>query len=290
MRRMWGAFVVLLLSTTVHATDSLIRNAAVNGFALGFAAVAQKAGVEAMIVNPAGILPDNRSHLQTGYSSHFQNLYQTVFVGYSIPTYTNIGIGVVVAGRMVDSIPESISNSGLGEITGSFSDSEYQAKVGISMKMNTDWSVGASVGYYGHQILSESANQLSVDVGIQGRLGFADIGASVLNITAAPKNWSTGLVQPVDRHLIFGAELPLSARTRLMASQSLEDGDSRTNVGIATELIQQLEISAGAEDVFGEWMAAVGLKLELDSFQLTYSYGHSGELGGTHKLGIQIGI
>lgn len=283
-----AAFVCLIAFANSSYCETLIEHASVKTATLGLTAVSKGFGGESIGINVAALAADSPTII-TGYSSHFDNSYVTAELGAYAPISETIAAGVIAAIRQVSDIPETIGVGGKGVKIGTISDSELSVKTGVSVQLDSQWSVGSAIGYYSHAISSETGSQLSVDLGSLYQYDSIRIGVSAQNITQSGIKWSTGHVDADPMKLIVGASLDIQDVTLLTSITQIGDR-SEYGFGVTYQIGEFLMMNGGIQNALDQPRIGLGMDLKMDRTALMYRYIRADDLGYTHKLGVEFAL
>ncbi len=287
-----SAAITLIVSIVLFApafmeAASFREFALVNAFAKGLAITADNAGLETLYRNPAGLSGLHELTIASSYTSHLDNLAQISTFAIGLPL-GSVKAAFSVPLRFVSDIPETTAVNGRALQTGSFSEIKANAIATLSASPHERIHVGINGNYYYDLIKDKTGSGFGLDAGVLLDLGYVMVGGSAENIGGGAISWSTGSQDVLSQILHLGLSTAMTPIGRAFADvTSQKDKPLEFNVGADVRLSDALHIEAGIQDARVKRFFSTGVRLILDDLKIDYAFSQLGELGSTHKIGIQ---
>lgn len=242
--------------------------------ALGRAAVALADDVNAMFINPAGLIQINSFQI-TAMRANFLDDYTYTLVGAALPLpFGSVGIGYV--SNFSEGIPKTIYVDGhiLPDPNGTvFGGNDDCALVSLAVGFKPWVAVGANFKYYKQVIDNNSRAGQALDVGALIKLGhfisaFRDLkpfdeinlGLSLQNIIKPRLKWSfDDQTQEIGTRLRLGISARVLEKFTITADYGLA-GRSTLHAGLEWWVSDQVALRVGADEGLSNLTVGIGLK------------------------------
>ena len=261
----------------------------VEGFANAFALTAKKGSLESVIKNPAtGKTTSHKQVLININESYGLGVYHGLLgTGYELKS--DLLLVALLPFTSIAAIDETIINNGSPQKIGQYSTWKLSPQVTLSKKILDAMVIGGSmIGLY-ETINSEYAKGISFDTGLVFNLKKINLGVSIQNI-GFQNYWSTQKKEKKNLKVNAGIALKPMKQLEILSDVSIIKATVITNSAINYLVSSYLNVQVGLRDVGKSNQLRAGASLNLDSFEVHYSYGSHVELGDSHKLGMTVGL
>lgn len=235
--------------------------------------------------NPAGLSQITRPELSAMHADlNLDRKYE--FMNFAAPANDKVTWGVSWIHSSIDGIERRAGAADVGyapgDLMGYFDDKENSISGSLAFKSTEKVSLGASLKYLSHDLYTNDADGMGLDVGLLFRANEDfSVGLAVKEIGASLKwNTASGRKDDVPVNATVGfMYTPLQNVTMALDVNKIEDMDTRVNFGVEGVFNDTVALRAGVHD--GDLTAGLGLVLK--DWNLDYAFAEQ-EIGDIHRI------